>query len=576
MSKYAKAKIKEKKIDPFGSPICYLMAICPFLMGLVQECWILWSTLVVLVALLLCVWQKREIHLHKNPAVYTGLVMLILSILSVFTGILHGEAVYGALRILCAGIWVLLLMQLSDEEKSLSLTMVPEVAAVMTLVSALMFTMGSAADIVFSNGRMGGFFQYANTFALYLLLAFVIRTQQSLTADAKDKKDRVKKYLYPVIYLIGILWSGSRTTFFLTAFVLLVILVRRKEMRKYYGILVAAGVMAVALYVLATGKMDSIGRFLTTSLSSSTLLGRILYWKDAIGLIVSHPLGLGYMGYYFIQGKVQSGVYTVAYVHNDWLQMALDFGILFLLCFVWLFVYQMRHTKGMKRDLLLLIGVHMIMEFDLQYFSILWIMLLCMNWTEGKEIVWDLDKKKSTKGIVIASGLLFAAISLWMGIGNALYEFGSYGASVSVYPWSIRAQEKYLLDAQTAEEYETRAKRALQLYDDDAPALDVMALCQAEKGDYIKVEEYKRHSLQVQKYRTECYDDYIMMMDAGAELYQQAGDQASHQKCVEALLSTPQMLEEVKNSTSGLAYQINDKPDFTLSEKSQKILKKYQ
>ena len=35
-------------------------------------------------------------------------------------------------------------------------------------------------------------------------------------------------------------------------------------------------------------------------------------------------------------------------------------------------------------------------------------------------------------------------------------------------------------------------------------------------------------------------------------------------------------LEEVKNSTSGLAYQINDKPDFTLSEKSQKILKKYQ
>lgn len=576
MSKYAKAKIKEKKIDPFGSPICYLMAICPFLMGLVQEYWILWSALVVLVVLLLCAWQKREIRLHMNPAVYVGLAMLVLSILSVFTGMLHGEAVYGALRILCAAIWVLLLMQLSDEEKSLSLTMVPEVAAVMTIISALLFTMGSAAEFVFSHGRMGGFFQYANTFALYLLLAFVIRTNQNTDMNPKDKKEQIKKYLYPVIYLIGILWSGSRTTFFLTAIVLVMSLFRRKEMRKYYGTLILVGMLAVIAYVLLTGKTDSIGRFLTTSLSSSTLVGRILYWKDALKLIVQHPFGLGYMGYYFIQGKVQSGVYTVAYVHNEWLQMALDFGILFWVCFVVLFVYQIRHTKGMRRDLLLLIGIHMIMDFDLQYFTIVWLMLLCMNWTEGKTVVWELEKKKYRKPLVMVGSVMWIAVSIWLGLGNMFYEFENYATSVLVYPWSIRAQERYLLAANTEKEYEERAKRALELYAEDAPALDVMALCEAERGNYLKVEEYKHHSLLVQKYRTECYDDYIMMMDTGAQQYKETGDEAAYKKCVEAILSTPKMLEKVKENTSSLAYKINDKPSFELSAKSQKIMRKYQ
>ena len=45
------------------------------------------------------------------------------------------------------------------------------------------------------------------------------------------------------------------------------------------------------------------GRFLTTSLHSSTLLGRLLYAQDALPVILRHPFGLGYRSYTYMQGS---------------------------------------------------------------------------------------------------------------------------------------------------------------------------------------------------------------------------------------------------------------------------------
>ena len=66
-----------------------------------------------------------------------------------------------------------------------------------------------------------------------------------------------------------------------------------------------------------------------------------------------------------------------------------------------------------------------------------------------------------------------------------------------------------------------------------------------------------------------------MMMDDGAELYKKQKDEKSYQVCVDALVSSQDMLTEVKETTSSLAYEINDKPNFELSEKSKKIIEGY-
>ena len=81
--------------------------------------------------------------------------------------------------------------------------------------------------------------------------------------------------------------------------------------------------MAVILAV-AAGSAGILERFTNISFGASTFLGRILYVQDALPLILKHPFGLGYYGYYFIQQSVQTGVYTVVNAHNELIQILLD------------------------------------------------------------------------------------------------------------------------------------------------------------------------------------------------------------------------------------------------------------
>ena len=66
-----------------------------------------------------------------------------------------------------------------------------------------------------------------------------------------------------------------------------------------------------------------------------------------------------------------------------------------------------------------------------------------------------------------------------------------------------------------------------------------------------------------------------MMMEDGIQLYEERGDEKARQECMDAMLEVPDMLDEVEKATNPLAYKINDLPNFELSEKSKKILAKY-
>ncbi len=584
-------KSDNTKLDSFSSPICYIMALCPFLMGLLHEYQIAIATIIVLIILIVYVAVKRELHFKFNIVTYLGLAMIVLSIVSVFAGIVKGEAIYGMLRVFSAGIWVIFLMQISEDEKKLALGVVPNVAVVMTIVSALVYVTGISETFLFEEERMAGFFIYSNTFSLYLLLAIIIYTYQSkdsgILNQPKPKKtgkaskktgaeiwEIIKHYAYPVIMLIGILWSGSRTTFAITVVVLIVLAIRNKGVRIFYFVMLVVGIVGAVLFVLITGSTEAIGRFLTTSLESSTLLGRIIYWKDALGELIHYPLGMGYESFFFAQGRFQTGVYETLYVHNDWVQMAVDFGILFFAAFVALFIYQLVKTKGVFRFILIVVAIHMVMDFDMQFMIITWIVLLCMNWDIGKDKVLSFDKnakKVPTCITLVVVSLIYA----WLGFANFFYTIDEYEMSASWFPWGLRNQEQYLIDSLTAEEYKERAEDALKLYDMDAPALDVMALSAADSKNYLEVLDYKRKSLEAQRYRTEVYDDFVMMMDTGANVYKESGNNESYKKCVDALLSTEDILKSVEESTDPLAYKIYDKPNFELSDKSKETINKY-
>ena len=103
----------------------------------------------------------------------------------------------------------------------------------------------------------------------------------------------------------------------LTVLIFLWLCLTRKRLRIPLMLLLAACVAAALLFVAITGNQDTIGRFLTISLESSTLMGRLLYYRDVLPVILKHPFGLGYMGYYYAQGGFQTGVYATKFVHNE-------------------------------------------------------------------------------------------------------------------------------------------------------------------------------------------------------------------------------------------------------------------
>lgn len=52
--------------------------------------------------------------------------------------------------------------------------------------------------------------------------------------------------------------------------------------------------------------------------------------KDAFVMMIKQPFGIGYDGFFWKQGSVQTGVYNTKFVHNDFLQMGLEYGVVFL------------------------------------------------------------------------------------------------------------------------------------------------------------------------------------------------------------------------------------------------------
>ena len=129
--------------------------------------------------------------------------------------------------------------------------------------------------------------------------------------------------------------TGSRTTFIITTIYIIYLCFRKEnKYRKIYGITYAVILILLGIYVLITKNIETIGRIFTISMDSSTLLGRILYWKDGLNLLLDNILDMDIWDIRIKLYEIQTGMYYTKFVHNDYLQMALDIGIVPLIIFI--------------------------------------------------------------------------------------------------------------------------------------------------------------------------------------------------------------------------------------------------
>ena len=349
--------------------------------------------------------KKTTLRWYTNLSSIAVLLLVAAYGLTAFWAIDSGMAVIGFFKFLSVLLFAIVLMQ-QEENSEVFLRSIPYVAAAMTFLSAILMQISALKDIFSVAGRLAGFFEYPNTFALFLLFALIV----TVTKDNLRKADII---IIPIL-LFGIVYSGSRTVFCFDGCNCIVSYYSSENKKLKIGVafIVIAAVLGAIIYAALTNNVSAIGRFLTISLKESTFIGRLLYFQDALPIILRHPFGLGYMGYYYIQTSIQTGVYSVQYIHNDFLQMLLDIGWIPTAVFVaaLLKAFFKKDTTYRKRLLIFVLCAHCCFDFDLQFVAIFMLLVTIMDIKSGNDI-----ELKISKSLYISVVTVLAVACVYIG-----------------------------------------------------------------------------------------------------------------------------------------------------------------
>ena len=376
--------------------------------------------------------------------------------------------------------------------------------------------------------------------------------------------------------MILVFLTGSRTVFVFLLLTIVVLLFKIKNKRVKISLLgIAAGVIAVSvIVVLITGNVQTVGRFLTISLESSTLLGRLLYYLDALPVILKHPFGLGYYGYYFTQGSFQTGVYSVVFVHNSVLQYFLDIGFVPAIDFVILVAgsFFSKNTSFRQRLAMFVLFGHSLLDFDFEFTAMLLILVLVLD--------FDLFKKtdaefKCNSYVLSAASVVLVLFSVYFAMVNTLYLLGEHKAVDKIYGHDTMSKMYLISEEKNGTALLKYADEIIEENGNLAIAYDVKANAAYKEGDFKRVSEYKKKAIGCALYSKEEYVDYCQKLAIGVSLYMNVGDTKSAEYCQKEMVWVSEKLQEVKDNTSELGWKIYDKPQLNLPAEYVRIIEGY-
>ena len=534
--------------------------------GLFHEFVSAFFSVLIFITIVYDIFKNKKLILKINRVAISVFSITAAYLVCSIWAIDSGMAILGFVKFLPLPLFYVSFMQ-KPEEKEKLFKYLPAFAAITTTVSAVLMQVPVIKRYFSVAGRLSGFFQYSNTFALFLLVCLIL----AVTGKTQFKKT---DFLYIVIIIGGILYSGSRTVMLLTVLSVAVLLVFLPQKRIKIAVISIFAAMAAAavIYAVISGNFDNVGRFLKTSFTESTFLGRLLYYKDGLRVIAKHPFGLGYLGYYFCEQSIQTGFYSVRYIHNDFLQLMLDVGWLPAAGFIYVILrsFFSRGAGLRKRLLIFVIAAHASFDFDLQFVSVFVLFILILDDKGGKVI----EIKSIAKTTVI---IAFAAIlQLYFGIVLLFSYLELNTLALRLYPYNTEVRTKLLTEEINNEKMNEMADRILEQNEYVSIAYSAKARYAYSVGDFGKVISYKKAVFKYAPYQIEDYNEYCRMLIIGIQLYEQNGDIDSAGYCKNELLKVPEILKSVEEKTDKLAFRLTDKPQLTLDDEILNYITLYQ
>lgn len=507
------------------------------------------------VLLIVKIAQNRNLVVNINITSLSIAVITLLYLISCFYAIDSGMAFVGFLKFLPVLLYMLLLMQDKGIKERL-IALLPYVALALGVLSLVLMYIPITKDYFTVSERMAGFLQYPNTFALFLLVG-------ELTALSKEKLKPID-IISALLLIILLLFTGSRAVFILAVFSnVLIIFFRKGRKNKIILCTVLAALVLAVLLLLPLLKSNEIfSRYFTISFGESTFVGRLLYYADAFPVILRHPFGLGYMGYYYVQQSIQTGVYSVMFIHNDFLQLLLDVGWIPCLLFVVGIIksfFRKGNSAG-KRIILLTVFLHCLFDFDLQFISMFFILLLFLNYNDGKQ----LELKKGA--VFVFSFVITGLLSLYFAVALGLAHFGFNQAADSMFPGNTQNKVDLLIAEDDIVTQNEIADRIISQNEYVQIAYSAKARYAFSQGDFESLISYKNKIFQIAPFSYDEYEDYCYMLIQGIQLYKQAGDEYSTEVCEQQLLKTADRLDRLDDKLSNLGRKIVDQPKTDLPD----------
>lgn len=516
--------------------------------------------MLLLIFTVLYIYQKRKVKVPADINMLAVIVVTVLYYVTTLWAVDSGMALMGGIKFTPVILYFFLICQMQDRKEKI-IRFLPICATLMTLFSFIMMQFSAFEKTVTVAGRLAGFFQYPNTYALFLLISIIISVYR-INPKHIDWLDGVNI----LSALFGIFMSGSRTVFVMTLMVILFLVIQNKEVRKIaVGCILVLAVIAVISVVCGIGS-----RFTTISFYSSTLLGRLLYAKDSIALIIKHPFGLGYYGYYFMQQQVQSGVYSVVNVHNEFLQIMLDIGIIPAILFYGAIVKSIisKNNKGRNRLILIVLLLHSLADYDFQFMAVCFILILFLDVTHIKEV----SVPKLTKAAHILTAATVIILSIRIGASEILYMSDKCGKSLNAYSGNTRAKIALLIKESDTKEIEKTADSILESNKNAAIAYSAKSRADLGQGNVEEFVKNKLRAIQLAPYQFEEYVEYLEALNYCFNKFYESGDVKSAEFCLERAAAIPDMLKQVKDRTSWLGWHIKDSPKVVLSHEDLELI----
>jgi len=542
----------------------FLLIIIPFIFGLFYDFAVFAVAISCLIIILVNIFKNKKIKIYFNYCFISITTLTLGYLLTCFWAVDKIDALLGFFRIFTALLFTIILMQLDKEKIQNYYNVIPTSGIVMTIICLLIGTIPLFNRYFYSeNGRLGGFFQYSNTFALFLLIGLIITIY--------SKENLKSKILKELIILLGIFLTGSRTVFLLTILFFVIYLFTSKNKNKWKISISLFGILVVtAIIALITNNFETIGRYLTISLNSSTLWGRIIYYLDSIKLLKNNLFGYGYMGYSYIYPTVQTALYSTKFVHSDFLQIALDAGIIPMITFIGAIIYSIftKKTSPMQKIILIIMSLHMLIDIDLQFLVMYFILIAMQDLSKQKKL--EISIKKNI--LLISSIVILIIVYGYLMIATFMNYIDKNEIAVNMIPNYTEAKIELMRNSDNIMYSNILANEILENNVNVSLAYNVKAQYELSKNNYDKMCEYQEKAISLNKYNPKVYEEYVVMLSRILDNTSKNNDMESTIRYMKKVVAIKEMIEQTKKGTSILSDKIQDDSNIILNDQTNKYI----